>query len=215
MNELKEFFSRLFNYSEWPPLGYDGNWSSLHRWLYISSSLLICLACFIISGVIIKYIIRKKDLRFKKLYYLLAIFILACGTIIFLNALAFQFPFYRLNTLLLFITSLISWLMLYYLLRFLPLGVSIKSRKIVDKEIAQRKAIEAELVESEEKLQTIYKNAPDAVIMISSAGKIIIWNPAAEKMFGWKEEEVVGKILNDVIVPKEARQGYIDEMKIF
>lgn len=69
--------------------------------------------------------------------------------------------------------------------------------------------------ENESQLRTIYENAPDAVIVINSKGFILKWNPAAEKMLGWKEEEVLGKVLNDVIVPEEFRQGYINEVKAF
>ena len=215
MKQLTNFFSKLFDYSDWPPRWHSGNWTQFHGWLYIISDLLIASAYFTIPIVIIKYVTRKSDVRFGKLYFLFAAFILACGATHFLDAVAFWFPVYRLNALVRLIAGIISWITLYYSLKYLPLAFSFPSQKALENEIEQRKKIELELRESQEQLQTIYKNAPDAVIVISSTGNIIIWNPAAEKMFGWKETEVLGKVLNEVLVPEEFRQAYVAEMKNF
>lgn len=37
------------------------------------------------------------------------------------------------------------------------------------------------------------ETAPDAVIIIDSSGKILMFSPAAERLFGYRSEEVVGK----------------------
>ena len=215
MNQLTEFFSKLFDYSDWPPRWHSGNWSSFHGWLYIISDLLIWSASFTIPVIIIKYITRKSDAQFVKLYFLFAAFILACGATYFLDAVTFWYPLYRLNALARFITGIISWITVYFIIRYLPLAFLNRSQKVLENEIENRKKIESELRESENKLQTIYKNAPDAVIVINSMGNVITWNPAAEKMFGWNEEEMLGKVLNEIIIPQEFRQVYVEEMKNF
>lgn len=215
MKQLTDFFSKLFDYSDWPPRWHYINWTQFNGWLYIISDLLIWSAYFFIPIFIIKYVTRKSDVRFVKLYFLFAAFILACGTAHFLDAAAFWFPVYRLNALVLLITGIISWITVYYVAKYLPLAFSSPSQKALENEIEQRKKIENELRENQEQLQTIYKNAPDAVIVISSAGNIIIWNPAAEKMFGWMEMEVLGKVLNELLVPEAFRQVYVAEMKSF
>lgn len=58
---------------------------------------------------------------------------------------------------------------------------------------------------SEEKTSLIMNAALDAVICINREGRITFWNPQAEKIFGWKEEEVTGKMLASVIAP----EGYV------
>ncbi|MEO6734272.1 MAG: PAS domain S-box protein [Ferruginibacter sp.] len=215
MDQLIDFFSKLFNYSDWPPRWHCGKWSEFHGWLYIVSDLLIWSAYFTIPIVIIKYISRKSDAQFVKLYFLFAAFILACGATHFLDALSFWIPVYRLNALVRLITAVISWATVFFIIRYLPLAFSFRSKVVLEKEIEQRKIVESELRFSEEKLQSIYNNAPDAIIVIHSNGNIIKWNPAAEKMLGWKEEEVLGKVLNEIIVPEDMRPVYISEMKKF
>jgi PAS domain S-box-containing protein len=48
----------------------------------------------------------------------------------------------------------------------------------------------------------------DAVIVIDESGKIVEFNPAAEKLFGWPKADIVGKDLLDTIVPHYYRKGF-------
>lgn len=47
--------------------------------------------------------------------------------------------------------------------------------------------------------------ALDAIICIDTEGMIIFWNPQAENIFGWKEEEVMGQRLSNIIIPEPYR----------
>lgn len=48
----------------------------------------------------------------------------------------------------------------------------------------------------------------DAVIIIDESGKIVEFNPAAEKMFGYARADIIGKDMLDTIVPNFYREGY-------
>ncbi len=60
--------------------------------MYIISDLLVWSAYFAIPFIIIRFISRKHDARFIRLYFLFAGFILACGATHFLDAATFWFP---------------------------------------------------------------------------------------------------------------------------
>lgn len=62
--------------------------------------------------------------------------------------------------------------------------------------------------QSELKNRLIMKSALDAIITIDTHGKITFWNPQAEKIFGWTEEEVLGHNLGDTIIPPEFRTAH-------
>jgi PAS domain S-box-containing protein len=64
------------------------------------------------------------------------------------------------------------------------------------------------LDESEKQIETIFHNAPDAVIVINRTGHIIRWNPKAEEMFGWKANEVTGSFLHETILPHKHRVAH-------
>jgi PAS domain S-box-containing protein len=49
----------------------------------------------------------------------------------------------------------------------------------------------------------------DAVVITDGAGAITLWNPAAERMFGYTEKEALGASL-DLIIPERLRQRHWD-----
>ena len=57
-------------------------------------------------------------------------------------------------------------------------------------------------------LRAITDSANDAVIMMGPQGDISFWNPAAEKMFGYHSNEVLGKNVHALLAPEEYRQAY-------
>ncbi len=66
-------------------------------------------------------------------------------------------------------------------------------RLAIVENISEQKNIELELRESGEKFRILTESANDAIISIDSKGAIIIFNPAAEKIFGYTQAEALGK----------------------
>lgn len=71
------------------------------------------------------------------------------------------------------------------------------------------------LKDSEEQIQTIFENAPDAVVVINSNNIITQWNPAATKIFGWRKEDVTGKLLHEILVPERYRARHLAGLQHF
>lgn len=63
-----------------------------------------------------------------------------------------------------------------------------------------------DLRSSEERFRSITEAAKDAIVMIDNKGKIVLWNKAAENMFGYESEEVFGKELHKIIPVEEAHK---------
>src|SRR5208283_1371987 len=82
-------------------------------------------------------------------------------------------------------------------------GIIINSRDISD-----RKRNEEELRASEETLRVISDTALDAVILMDSTGQVGHWNSAAEKMFGYTREEILGRDLHHLLAPPHDRELY-------
>lgn len=87
-------------------------------------------------------------------------------------------------------------------------GNRIIGHKSIMRDITERKAAEQKLKESEGQLQTIFNEAPDALIVINDEGIIIRWNPQAEKTFGWSLVEAIGKPMRDLIIPEKYRDEH-------
>ncbi|MBN1244832.1 PAS domain S-box protein [Candidatus Bathyarchaeota archaeon] len=70
-------------------------------------------------------------------------------------------------------------------------------------DITERKQLEVSLRTSEEMFRAISTSAMDAIILLDDTGKITYWNPAAERIFGYTNEEAVGKKLADLVIPPQ------------
>jgi PAS domain S-box-containing protein len=71
--------------------------------------------------------------------------------------------------------------------------------------ISERKFLEEMHRAIELKFQSIAESANDAIISANSDGEVQSWNKAAENIFGYSEEEVLGGPLT-VIIPEEYRE---------
>ena len=154
MEELKEFFSGLFSTSEWPPRWKCGYWSDFHGWLYIISELMVWTAYFLIPLIIINYVYKKHTgIKFKKVYFLFASFILLCGSTHFFDALMFWVPMYRFNALLRLVTGIVSLATVYHLVKILPYAFKQKTNLELEAEIAKREVAEHKLAEANKSLE--------------------------------------------------------------
>ncbi|MEK7405177.1 MAG: PAS domain S-box protein [Acidobacteriota bacterium] len=63
------------------------------------------------------------------------------------------------------------------------------------------------LAEREEQLRAVVDSAVDAIISADSGGTIISWNRGAQRVFGYAEEEVVGKPLT-LLMPERYRGAH-------
>ena len=71
----------------------------------------------------------------------------------------------------------------------------------------QRQTVQA-LQQSEARKTAMFETALDCIISIDHAGTIIEFNAAAERTFGHRREDVVGRPLEQVIIPPALRQRH-------
>jgi len=63
------------------------------------------------------------------------------------------------------------------------------------------------------KNQAILYASLDAIIIIDQKGVVIDYNKAAESLFGWQFDEIVGKYMADYIIPSEVRAAHLRGMQ--
>lgn len=85
-----------------------------------------------------------------------------------------------------------------------PTGLS-----IFFKDISKEKEAELKAKKNTDLLNLTLTSALDAMIYTNKEGKIINWNKQAEKMFGWKADEVIGSSICETIVPERYKEELI------
>ncbi len=82
-------------------------------------------------------------------------------------------------------------------------------------ESSERRQAEQALQTSELRTRAILANALDAIVTIDEQSKIVDWNPQAEIIFGWSQDEAIGKTLYDTVIPSEQQDGHRTGLKHF
>jgi PAS domain S-box-containing protein len=78
-------------------------------------------------------------------------------------------------------------------------------------DITNRKAAEAALTDTNVKLQAIIETSPLAIVTLDLDGRVVAWNPAAERMFGWSAAEALNQVLP--VVPEAERLELVGQIR--
>ncbi len=75
-------------------------------------------------------------------------------------------------------------------------------------DITEAKRQEALLRDSEQRMRTTVYSAFDCIVTMDAEGDIRKFNPAAERTFGYRRDQVIGRKLADVLLPPEHRAAH-------
>lgn len=99
------------------------------------------------------------------------------------------------------------FVLLILLTWFFQYRILIKNRAL--KSLLQTTAkAEKALQSSETRMRSITNSANDAILMMDQTGAITYWNPAAERIFGYTESEVLGKDLHHLLAPEKYHEAF-------
>lgn len=83
------------------------------------------------------------------------------------------------------------------------------------RDISERRRVRAKLEEAHTTKGAILETALDCIIAMDREGRIIEFNPAAERTFGWKREDVIGLSVAETILPPRFREGHVKGLARF
>jgi len=82
-------------------------------------------------------------------------------------------------------------------------------------DVTRRKEIEEALRQGEDLLRSVCASSLDALVMIDGQGRALLWNPAAERMFGYTSAEMLGQPIHDLLAPAALRQRFQESYPAF
>ena len=75
-------------------------------------------------------------------------------------------------------------------------------------EFVARRHAEEELRAGESRMRAMLESALDAVVTMDHRGRVLEWNPAAERTFGYAKDEALGRDMATLIVPPGLREQH-------
>ncbi|MEO5333565.1 MAG: response regulator [Magnetococcus sp. YQC-5] len=70
-----------------------------------------------------------------------------------------------------------------------------------------------QLKNREKRLAAILESALDAIITANQAGEVTGFNPAAEKLFGYRAQQAIGRTVTELIIPPTAKENPFAELQ--
>jgi PAS domain S-box-containing protein len=207
---MAEFFGRLLA-TDFMPHVYCLRDSAIVA-LHAVSDGLIALAYFLIPGILVFVVRRRRDLAFRWIYILFGVFILACGATHVMSIVTLWRPVYRLEGIIKAVTALASVGTAVLLMRLVPEALAIPGPAALRHEIDERqraedrvKSLNAELEhrvsERTRELEAANVHLAELAAIVDHTqtivqdlnGTIVYWNRATESFYGWTREEALGR----------------------
>jgi PAS domain S-box-containing protein len=212
------YFERILDSSMFSPHGICLLWEPELIWLHVVSDALIAVAYFSIPFALTILVTKRRDLQFGWVYWAFAIFIMACGLTHVLSIYTLWVPIYGIEGIVKAATAVASVFTAGALWPLLPKILTIPSpfelqkvqAALEEEEIKSRDATlllkqvgEAQraMRESVARLTAIVETAVDGVILFDAQARIVLFNPACERLFGYRVDEVmnhdIGMLMSD------------------
>ena len=110
------------------------------------------------------------------------------------------------------LTLLALYISLFPILRRVTRTVELRNKRLseqaedLDRALEEQRQAEDALRTSKQTLESIVDGAPLAIVAVDLENRVQAWNRAAERIFGWTAEEIIGK--PSPLVPQEDRGNH-------
>ena len=176
-------------------------WEPALLWLHALSDLATGVAYYAIPVELAWLVIQRRDLAFSWIFWLFALFILACGTTHFMDVWVLWHPDYGIQGLLKGFTALASiltaslfWMALPRLLALpTPAQFQRVNSQLSDETVRHEQTVE-QLRRSEESFRLLVESIRDcAMYLLDTSGHVTTWNAGATRIKQYEASEIIGR----------------------
>ena len=189
------------------PHGYCLSWQNDLIWLHVVSNLVIALSYFCIPCAILFYLRKKPEITHRSLFWLFALFIIACGLTHLMGVVVLWRPMYYLQGVIMAITAIVSLLTVLILWPKIPGLLAMPTAEQLMHEIVERQRAQEELQAantelqqlltrfktSEARFQAFTENSPTADFYKDREGHLLFANKVTRSLYAIEQDSWYGK----------------------
>ena len=191
------------------PHGYCYLWNTRLVWLHVASDGLIALAYFAISAILVWYARKRPDIPFSWVFLPFGAFLISCGLLHAMEIWNLWHADYWLAGAIKAVTAAASLATAIISIKVLPQALKLpnlwqwmSTHAALEREVRDRREAELNLRISGSSLRDqaeLLELTHDAIVVRALTGKILYWNRAAERLYGWQREEARGEIIHELL----------------
>lgn len=181
------------------PHGHCYLWNRGLVGLHVGADGMIALAYYSIPLILIYFVRKRPDLPYPWIFLLFSAFIISCGTTHLVEIWTLWHADYWFSGIIKAITAIVSIYTAIALIPLLPHVIALPSIQELEQEIQRRKETESALRAYQARLAGILEFAEEAIISIDENQRITLFNQGAEKIFGWKADEILNQPLDRLL----------------
>jgi PAS domain S-box-containing protein len=211
-------FTDFFISAGFEPHGHCFLWQRPLLWLYVVSDSVIALSYYMIPLALVEFVRKRQDLAFNWMFLMFSAFIFACGTTHVMGVVTLWHPAYWLDGGIKAFTAAMSFVTALMLWPLIPKALSLPSssqlesvNRKLEEQIAEREIAVEQLKQSEERFRLLVDGVKDyAIFLLGSDGIVKTWNAGAERIKGYRAEEVIGTHFSRFYTDDDRREGKPD-----
>jgi PAS domain S-box-containing protein len=174
------------------PHGYCYLWKPGLVWLHVITDVLIAGAYLSIPVTLFYFVRRRRDLPFHWMFLSFGAFIISCGATHAMEVWNLWHANYWLAGAVKGVTALASVSTALLLIPLVPAALALPKP--------------SDLRRSEQKFRGLLEAAPDAIIIVNHQGQIALVNAQAERMFGYRRDELLNQPV-EIVIPEFFRDN--------
>ncbi|ELS33330.1 MULTISPECIES: histidine kinase dimerization/phosphoacceptor domain -containing protein [Pseudanabaena] len=215
-----ELIYELFDSRVFIPHGHCYLWNPSLVWLHILSDLFIAIAYYSIPISLVYFVHKREDLPYQWIFGLFSLFIILCGTTHLIEIWTLWHPTYWISGIIKALTAIVSIFTAASFAPLIPQLLALPSHSqlaainvALEREIAERKQTELELIRSRELREAIYNESADAIFLVDSISLLIFdCNQRAIEMFEINQKEDLIGIAGHTLQKKQFTDNEISKI---
>ena len=188
------------------PHGYCFSWTPGLLWSMVTADAVIALSYFSIPAVIVAFLSKRPDVRYRWVAVLFSVFIFACGITHVMDIWTIWVPDYGTHAITKVFTAVVSlitaaglWPLLPKLLKIPSVDQLQEAIAQLESEVAKRKTAEEHLADTERSLASALGIIGAGFVTADANGRVLRMNDVAERLTGWSAGKAAGKPVSEVV----------------